>query len=262
MKKYIFRKWLIIILAVSIIGILPSLSGISVKKNMNNPINADILFFDTFNDNTKDLDKWTEVMSDGEWFEINERTEFKVHEYYDTSNQAILSEDITAIINTADKLTVSFQMITHIESNGGYVGEMSGQVKDKDGNGIAAEYRRGSNDFQILDSAGTDMTLFNADESSVPWDVTFEIYSDKYKVVCQGFDSGWIEKSIFSGTETFNFRFLAAATGDYPSLFWRCGFDEVNIMGKKAGRDRMIINSFLLDLLENFPLFHKVLIKI
>jgi hypothetical protein len=234
MKKRTIKKLLITLLSAMVIGFLPNISGISVIKN--NPLIGEVMLFeDDFNDNIKDYDKWTEIMSDGEWYETNQRTEFKVYEKYNTNNEAVLGKDFTAFIDTENKLYVTFKMITYIDHYYGYVGEMSGQVKDKNGNGIATEYRRGSNDFQILDTAGTDMTLFNSFESSVPWDVTFEIYSDRYKIICEDFDSGWIYKSIFSGETTFNFRMLAAATGDYPFMWWKCGFDEVRITGDKGG---------------------------
>jgi PKD repeat protein len=42
-----------------------------------------IIFYDDFNDNQKDFEKWTEIYTNGTWEEINQRTEFNISENND-----------------------------------------------------------------------------------------------------------------------------------------------------------------------------------
>ena len=74
MEKKIVGIFLSMLLLVSA---LPIVSGNMIEKEpteMYETIFSDILFFDDFNDNNKDLNNWTEIFISGTWEEVNGRT--------------------------------------------------------------------------------------------------------------------------------------------------------------------------------------------
>jgi len=90
MKKSLLRKSIvcgIIVLFVGV-GVVPSISGNIVEKKARmkeaseayETIYGDILFSDDFNDNKKNLSKWTEIYTSGTWEETNGRAEFQLVE--------------------------------------------------------------------------------------------------------------------------------------------------------------------------------------
>lgn len=235
-KKLVLGAVILFLLTSFVPNINGNSSGINIDVNKNSEYNSetiDILFSDDFNDNSKDYSKWTEFYSDGEWNEINNRLEFKTNEGNPTNHEGIKSKDINAIVSTEAYLEISCKMITYISHYGGYVGQIWSQVI-QGSDYIGVYYARNPNEVRIVDTKGTSKVLFYSDETSTPWDVQYTIFSDRYKVVVNGYDSGWIEKSIIAGNNNFNLIFYLYCNGDYPSFWYKAGFDDILVVSKHA----------------------------
>ncbi|KYK19979.1 hypothetical protein AYK24_04520 [Thermoplasmatales archaeon SG8-52-4] len=223
----------IFICTLLIITTIPTISGnISVldKQVKSNPIfnNSEIIFEDDFNDNTKNFSKWTELFTEGEWWERNQRTEFRLYETTHYSYEGINSSEFTASFSSTEGINILADMITDIEhSPGQYVG--GPHIKITNGtNYIDISYSRHFDETRIKDSKGTYIVL-NYNKPDGDWINQIKIFSDRYKVRMDSDDSGWIYESIFPSNPTLTIRLYIQLAGDHPNLYWIAGFDNIKI---------------------------------
>lgn len=210
-------------------------------RNRHSSLEQEILFSDDFDDNDKDLDIWTETWTNGIWEETNQRAEFQTNENDPSNLVGIESKPISASITTDTPLEVACQMISYISNYGGYVGRIYLKIVDNNDNYIYLRYCRNPNTFEVADSTGTSKVLFYSDETTTPWDVELEIYCDRYKAIAKGYDSGWIENSVFLGCSEFKVQLYLWCNGDYPSFWWRAGFDNIIVRGQRFNPSAAII---------------------
>jgi hypothetical protein len=169
MKPKLYKKSIVFAILVVLIGAaaIPSISGNNINKNENKvqPQPApESLFFDDFNDNTKDMTKWTEEFTDGSWWEDNQQTEFRIYESHSWSYEGISSIGIP--VSLEEPLVIECIMDTYINSNGGFVGQPHFKVVDgnNEDNFIDVYYKRDINEIRVRDSDGPEIILGKNDE--------------------------------------------------------------------------------------------------
>ena len=232
MNKGILKKILVLGLMLALINIVPSICGNTINKtNNNNPIAKEVLFSDDFNDNSKDFGKWTELFNEGEWWERNGQTEFRLYEYDGHwRKQGIETIDIPVTMEY-NQLTIEAIMDTYIDSHGAnYVGQPHMRVvdsSDPDNAYIDVYFRRDNGKVIVADSSGALKTIGYSDEFRDF--VTIKIESDGYQVDVGELSSDWISRTIFPSEFDLRFRIYIQLAGDYPDLWWMAGFDEVEI---------------------------------
>jgi hypothetical protein len=128
-------------------------------------------------------------------------------------------------------------MISDIEhSSGNYVGAIYLQVADGT-NGIWIYYSRQQNELRYQDSNDGTYTVLKNNHPEGTWGNKIEIYSDRYKVIMDSYDSGWVYDSVFSSTPTLTVEIFIKLAGDYPSYYWRAGYDNVIVQGIQCIED-------------------------
>ncbi len=237
MKKYIVIGIVILFFGASVVSSISidNSNQYDKDKEINdrcNLLEETILFHDDFDDNTKDYDKWTENWTDGIWDEVNQRVEFQCNEHIPTYIEGIESKLLFADISTDTPLEVTGEMISHLSHYGGYVGKLILKIVDDSGNYILLMYRRSQDSLEVTDSQGSKKILFYLGETSTPWELNITIFSNRYRAIVHGYDSGWIENSIFSGGTILRVQLIMNINGDYPSFWWRAGFDNIVVRGE------------------------------
>ena len=233
MKKNILKKIIVIGLMLALINIIPSISGTTISKtNNNNPIAEEVIFSDNFNDNSKDYTKWTELFNEGEWWERNGQTEFRVYEQDGSwHREGIETIDIPIEEMEYNQLTIEAIMDTYVDSHGAnYVGQPHMRVvdsSDPDNAYIDVYFRRDNGKVIVADSSGASKTIGYSDEFRDY--VTITIESDRYEVEVGEHNSEWIERTIFPSEFDLRLRIYIQLAGDFPDLWWMAGFDEVVI---------------------------------
>ena len=235
MKISILKKVIVIGLMLALINIVPSISGTTINKtNHHYPITEEVIFSDDFNDNTKDFTNWTELYDEGEWWERNQQTEFRVYEGLTSFNkEGIESIDIPISFDN-NRYTIECVMDTFVDNypnqNAQYVGQSHIGVvdsSDPDNTFIDVYYRRDNNKIIVSDSSGTLKTIGTSDEFR--HDVIITLESERYNVEVGSYDSGWISESIFSSEFDLNLQLYIKLSGDFSSYWWMAAFDEVYI---------------------------------
>jgi hypothetical protein len=246
MKHKFYKKSIVFAILVVLIGAvaIPSISGNDLTKSNNivKPLSrGDVLFSDDFNDNTKDMDKWTESDSQGTWWEKNQQTEFRLYESGGTNRkEGIMSVGIPVTLDD-DPLIVECIMDTFIDNYPDtwyqYIGQPHIRVLDSidDNNFIDVYYRRDVNQIYVLDSGGTQMSIGSSDEFR--FKVTITIYPDEYMVEVGPYTSGTISKTIFPSESTIHVNPYIKLAGDYPSFWWIAGFDDVVVSKGEGSQD-------------------------
>ena len=220
-KNNVFKKGIVIGLLILFVGasVVPSISGTNIGENRG------VLFEDDFNDNTKDLSKWSEIYNDGFWWEINERTEFYLSSTGNPISEGIESINVPVSISQDLITVVSVDMITNINS---IVGD--GQVYfkvDAGANWVEAIYDRSNDQLKFKDSNDGDWTVIG-NRGDGTWTNVVKIYSDRYRVQISGFTSGWVSDSLFSSSSQLKmilYAELDASSGDFIKL----GYDNAKI---------------------------------
>ena len=265
MKPRLYKKGIVFAILVVLIGavVIPSISGNDLTKS-NNIIKSqpapEVLFYDDFNDNTKDMTKWTEEYSEGTWWEQNQQTEFRIYETDGSWHyQGITSKAIPVSIE--EPLVVECIMDTYINSNGGFVGQVHFKLVDAndENNWIRVYYRRDVNEIFVQDSVETLMSIGTNDEFR--FKVTVTIEEDKYKVEVGPYTTGWVSQSVFPTEFGLKMKLYIRQGGSTPGLWWIAGFDDVIVNGKKRSKNAY----YEFDLprfLNNFPLLQKLLMQL
>jgi len=235
MKISILKKIFVLGLMLTLINIVPSICGNARNKTNNydiNTITEEVIFSDDFNDNSKDYAKWTELFNEGEWWERNGQTEFRLYEYDGHWRyEGIETIDIPIEKMDLTQLTIEAIMDTHVDSHGAnYVGQPHMKVvdsSDPDNAYIDVYFRRDNGKVIVADSSGASKTIGYSDEFRDF--VTIKIESDRYQVDVGEHSSEWISRTIFPSEFDLRLRIYIRLAGDYPDLWWMAGFDNVVI---------------------------------
>jgi hypothetical protein len=192
----------------------------------------DMLFFDDFDDNSKNYSKWTEIFGNGTWDEINQRIEFQVLESIPhwEKEEGIKSSPFSVSISSIQSVRFNCTMISNIESTSS-VGYLYFEISDGT-HWIRGAYRIGYDRLQFQDSNDADYTILGTRGDST-WSNTIEVFSDKYRVIMDSYDSGWIYDSLFFSNPTLDVKIYVSNGGTNPPLYQRSGFDDVMVQGSQ-----------------------------
>jgi hypothetical protein len=266
-KKY--RKYWIIGLIILIIGasLTPLISAENsteinneFKTNQVNPSKEEIILFsDDFNDNSKDYDKWTHIFTDGIWDEQNQRCEFQLNE--PGSGQfleGIESYELIAPLNPITPLTINWDIICDIASTN-WAGAIVLRITDGT-NWIKAKYHRFTWCTQFKDSNDPSFTYLNDYKPYGTYSNEIQIYSDRYIVTMDSDTSGPVYDPIFKPGVPLKIQIYIGASGDYPSLWFRSGFDNVKVTFEEPQTKRVLIFGWITNLVKNeyFTMFDAV----
>lgn len=188
----IFKNSWVIIFIFFFIGAstLPSISGTSGGSR-------GVLFEDDFNDNTKDTSKWSEIDSQGEWWEINEICQLYLIGSGNPISEKIESNTIQVRVSQDLPLIISIDMNTKVSSNT-EEGRIHFKV-DAGLNWVWTVYDRANDYLLVKDSNDADWTIIGH-RGDGTWDNEVQIFPDRYYVQMDGFNSGWVIDSLFSST--------------------------------------------------------------
>lgn len=215
----IFRKYLVIGIIILFIGasitIIPKISA-----------EDESLFFDDFNDNAKDYNKWTEIDNNGTWDEINQRTEFQLYETGGYSVWgAIESSEFTISLSSTEGIQISWDMITQIGSTG-QTGRIGLKVTDGT-NWIWAEYYQWYNYLWFMDSNDASATILDEDYEDGSWPNWIRIFSDRYYINLANINSYPVFDTLFTSSSNLTIILYLGVGGYQTTLFTRSGFDNV-----------------------------------
>jgi hypothetical protein len=188
----------------------------------------EIIFFDDFNDNVKDLDVWTELNSDGIWKEVNQRTEFTLQAAGGPVREAIESIYFPVEITEEKSAIISFDIISDISSDIG-VGQFRFYVWDDNDNFVMTSYYRPEDTLQYIDKNKEDWVPFGS-RGDGTWYNCIEIYSNRYRIKMSGCDSGWIDSQLFSSSNSIKVKLVNKLEWDSGS--WTGGYDNIYIYKK------------------------------
>jgi hypothetical protein len=246
MKPRFYKKSIVFAILVVLIGAVavPSISGNNTtnSENIVKPLSrGEVFFSDDFNDNSKDMTKWTEIYGDGTWWERNQQTELRLYESGGVNHRhGILSKGIPLVLDD-DPVVVECIMDTLVDNYPDpwyqWIGTPSVMVVDADNkdNYIQALYRRDINQIIVEQTGQLQKTIGSTDDFS--FKVTITINIDKYMVEVGPYTSGWIAESIFPSECTIQVRLLIKLAGDYPSFWWIAGFDDVVVSKGEGSQD-------------------------
>jgi hypothetical protein len=222
----ILRKYLVI-------GITIIFVGASITMIPKIGAEDESLFFDDFNDNTKDYIKWAEIDNNGTWDEINQRTEFQLYETGGYSVwESIESSEFTISLTSTDGIQISWDMITQIGSTG-QTGRIGLKVTDGT-NWIWAEYYQWYNYLWFMDSNDVSATILDEDYEDGSWPNWIRIFSDKYYINLANINSYPVFDSVFTPGSNLTIILYLGVGGYQTTIFTRSGFDNVlvqNISG-------------------------------
>jgi hypothetical protein len=228
------------------------------------------LFYDGFDDNRKDQNKWTPLCGSGVWEERNQRMEFQVYETICPVPDAvgIESTPIGAYVNADVPVTVSFFLKSDIGStswNGHPCFELSDGVnwlkiqyemrppgEDPSFSSQAGFEGQPSRTY-IEDSAGN-VTVMHYQYPGEWW-TQVDIYDDRYRVKIGFQDSGWVDYRPAGGGDYATLKFYLKTEGRQPDLYARCGFDEVRVTGIPAWEEK--VYKFMFDQTEDIRTFRE-----
>lgn len=219
----------IIIIIVSIGSLFSPLIQASIGEDSFEScslIDEDIIFFDDFNDNQKDLDKWTEVYSDGQWEEKNGICDLLVYEPANNDNnnyEGLESREIDVFLNPITPLTLSVDFITDLGSSA-WAGVLCFEISDGP-NWIRIEYSRYRKTSRFWDSNDDSRTDLSYQEDGT-FNVMMQIYSDRYEISFDGESTGIIYDSVLR-SDVLKIRIYLRNSGTTPNLYQHSGFDNV-----------------------------------
>lgn len=245
MRNSLFTKGLVFgIMIFLFVGasVIPSIgmhiNGNQVEIDKNSRISkinrGGIIFFDDFNDNIKDYDKWTEKWSQGTWWERNERTEFQLYEGDGQKYEGIQSSAFTVSLSPDVSVKLTCDMITDIAhyEDWQWVGNVAIRITDPEqSKWIEARYNRNKDKTIFRDSNDTGWTELETDKDDGTWSNSIEIFSDRYLVEMDNVNSGPVYDVLFSSNPTLSIELYIELGGSYPDFWWRAGFDNVYVYG-------------------------------
>jgi len=242
------KNWVKKIIAISILvmfveaGAIPIISGNnSEKKDLakenqkSNSGERNIIFSDDFDDNVKDLTKWTETFTSGDWWERNQRTEFQLIENEDHGEQyeGTESSSFTVILSSNQSLVISADMISDIGHEGSqWVGYVWMDVTDGI-NFIRIGYSRGHDHLFFYDSTNQSEIYLTHAQPDGTWSNEIQIFSDKYSVKMNNYFSGLVNRVIFDPNPTLKVRMYMQLGGSFD-YWWQAGFDNIIVQGAQS----------------------------
>ena len=192
-----------------------------------NKIRYTTIFYDDFNDNTKNTTLWTEVFTDGTWEERNQRVEFELIERSRYLREGIESIPFNVTFSSDKGLQVNWTIITSIGSNS-RVGTVRLRVIDSSGDSwIDAYYWRWRDSFRYRDSVDNKDLIIEDDVPDGIWNNTLIIYGDRYRLIMGEADTGWINKTIFPEHAQVKVQIFITNAGSTPGLVQRSAFDDI-----------------------------------
>ena len=199
-----------------------------------------VLFFDDFNDNTKDYSKWSEYYTDGQWYEQNQRTEFYVSNtgWSEANFVGIISIPITIEISNSNSVKINWTTNTYLNGTTSY-GQLRFDVTDGE-NLIRLNYYRTDNLVEFKDSHRPEYGILGYKDDG-QWTNQIEIFSDRYRILaCDNeFDTGWIYESLFSLSTSINVKMYLKlqAPGEFLS-----SFDEIKVFEGNSEPENPLID--------------------
>jgi len=189
-------------------------------------------FSDDFNDNIKDYSKWSELYNDGQWFETNQRVEFKLYEGTGgyARKEGIESKWIPVSISPDDSVRFYWDLFTEVGSTN-WAGHVRFEITDET-NWLRAYYARTEDDTRFMDSNDESPSIINSKKFDGYWSNEIEIFSDKYRIRMDDDNSGWIYDDLFSSSSQLKVRLYLSTSGSTPSLYLRSGFDNIYVYTK------------------------------
>lgn len=224
--------------------------------------NVRTIFYDDFNDNEKDFNKWSEIFSNGDWWERNGQAEFRLHE----ASPSWLSEGIETIGITVttqnEPLIIECIIDTFVDNYpdpySQWVGQTHLRIVDSENPNnsfIDLYYSRGNDEIILEDTMGTSISLGSTDEFRSKAIITIE--KDRYQVELGPYVSGWIANAIFPTKFTVKIQIYIILAGDYPDYWWSAAFDDVGMQGRKTNNDNQFQNieniSLITEIKKCFP---------
>jgi hypothetical protein len=269
MNKKILVKSLTLAIIILFFGtsVVPLIGGKTVSESNNDfqliqfsPIQEEtILFFDDFNDNSKDYSRWTEVYSDGIWEEKNQRCEFQLYEPgSDQWEEGIESYEFIVPLNPVSPLKINWDFICDIASTN-WAGAILLKVTDGT-NWILAKYHRYRLATQFKDSNDPSFTYLNENKPYGTYSNEIQIYSDRYIVTMDTESSGPVYDSLFEPGVPLKIHIYIACSGEQPWLFFRSGFDNVKVTFEEPTTKKSLICGKIENVLtaEDFAMFDAV----
>ena len=95
-------------------------------------------------------------------------------------------------------------------------------------------YSRHFNELRYSDSNDASYTILKSGYPDGSWGNEIEIFSDRYSIKMDSYESGWIYDSIFSPNSTLRIQMYILLAGDYPSYFWKAGFDNLHVTTRNS----------------------------
>jgi len=229
MGKEVIGKGLVFMIIGLFLGASNTITPNMFVKNVK--ADSETIFSDDFNDNIKDTSKWTEIFTDGTWWEQNQRTEFQLYESGGGERfEGIKSSGFTVSLSSSQSVIITTDMLTDIEHLGQqWVGYIYLEVTDGT-NWILAGYRRGTDDTFYQDSNDPSYIILNDNKYDGIWDNEIQIFSNKYSVRMDADESGWVYDTIFSSNPTLRVRIYIQLGGSFPDRYWVAGFDNVMVV--------------------------------
>ena len=189
-----------------------------------------IVFSDDFNDNIKNLSKWTELYSSGTWDETQMQTEFQLSESGGGERyEGIESTPISVSLNPNKPIFISAEMLSDIaHASGQWVGYVWIEITDGT-QWLRAGYQRSGDMLFYYDSIDETWQILTTSRSEGIWGNQIMLCSDKYSIRMDSYGSGWVHRTLFAQDVPLKLRIFIQLGGDYPDLWWRAGFDTVTV---------------------------------
>jgi hypothetical protein len=237
MKKLI-RKSLVIGIIILFVGasIIPLIGGKETYESdidsqifQKSPIQDEIILFqDDFNDNQKDLVKWTHIFTNGTWEEKNQRCEFQLYEPGGKQwEEGVESYEFVVPLNPITPLRINWNIICDIASSN-WAGAILLRITDGT-NWIMAKYHRYQLATQFKDSNDVSFTYLNQNKPYGTYSNELQLYSDRYVVTMDTDTSGPVYDSLFKPGVPLKIQIYIACSGEQPWLYFRSGFDNVKV---------------------------------
>jgi hypothetical protein len=179
-----------------------------------------ILFIDDFNDNQKDIEKWTEIYTDGIWEEKNQRCEFQMYEPGTGHwNEGIESYEFIVPLNSFSPLIIKWDIICDIASTN-WAGGINLMVSDG-ANWLRAAYSRWTLSTFYRDSNDEAKNYLNKDKPYGTYSNEIQLFSDRYIVTMDTDTSGPIYDTLFKPGIPLTVRIYIGSGGEQPWLYFR-----------------------------------------
>lgn len=250
MKKNLIKKtlvigFLILFVWASVIPLIGAINNFEKNENIQitqtKPIQDEkIIFFDNFDDNQKDFDKWTEFYTDGIWEEKNQRCEFQMYEPGNGHwNEGIKSNEFIVPLNPVSPVIINWDIICDIVSTN-WAGGINLKITDGT-NWLRAAYSRWTLSTMYVDSNDEVKTYLNINKPYGTYSNKIQLFSDRYIVTMDTDTSGPIYDSLFKPGIPLTINIYIGSGGEQPWLYFRSGFDNVKVSFEEPTTKKVII---------------------